>query len=306
MKIKILKCLTEIVAAYAVLPLLADITAAGNPAQDFPQAVRFELGVSDFASGDSITINEVRGTADAIRPGENYCVAGTYTLKSQGAADLSFFETVSNGGSTPVDPQQTVQVVKGTGSFRLIKHVTDDGYLHVSFYSRATGQGFGGVYFGQGEWVLRHKFSQKRDFVARTSQEPVVTSGPNQALFDYLGNPVAPPENLDVSYTKDGLSQAMETAAKNIGISLVKLQIDDSEFPFLVGVVCANKSDMEKLKDQVRTMTGYKCSGGVGGDDSYAMNVVPSSVFPADARQQIYRRMMLREELLSDKINGVQ
>jgi len=71
-------------------------------------------------------------------------------------------------------------------------------------------------------------------------------------------------------------------------------------------VVCANKSDMEKLKDQVRTMTGYKCSGGVGGDDSYAMNVVPSSVFPADARQQIYRRMMLREELLSDKINGVQ
>jgi hypothetical protein len=305
MKIKIIKLLSGIVAACAALPLLADTTAPVNPPQDFPQAVQFELGVSDFAPGDSITINEVRGTADAIRPGETYCVTGTYTLNSQEAADLSFFETVSNSGSTPVDPLQTVQVVKGTRPFRLIKHVTDDGFLHVTFYSQANGQGFGGVYFGQGEWVLRHKFSHRRDFVSHENREPVTATGPNQALFDYLGNPVVAPENLDASYTKAGLIRGMQDAAKNAGVSLVKLEIDDSEFPFLVGVVVAGPGDWEKLKEQIRRDPAYEFNGGVGGDTTYAMNLVPSGSYPPGTHQRIYHRLMLRTALLSDKIKEV-
>jgi hypothetical protein len=292
-----------IVATWAALPSVADTT--NIVPQDFPHAVTFELGVGDFAPDDNITIQEVRGTMDVIQPGGTYCVTGTYTLKTQDEADLALFETVTNSTPTQVNPRQEVHVVKGTGSFHLIKHVTEDGYLHVSFYSLATGQGFGGTYFGQGQWVLRHAFSHRADVISRTPQGSDSAAGVNQALFDYLGNPVAPPENLDVAYTKGGLTHAMQTAAKNAGISLVKLEVDDSEFPCLVGVVCANRGEMEKLKDQIRTMPEYNYTGGVGGRESYAMNLVPYTVFPPGSSQRVDHRMMLREEILSDKINGV-
>jgi len=307
MKINRVKLLSGLAAACAALPLLAD-TTPGNPPQDFPRALQYELGDSEFAPGDSITIQELRGTADDIRPGGTYCVTGTYTLNSQDEADLSFFATTTNKNPTPVDEQQTVHVMKGTGSFRLVQRMTSDGYLHVTFYSLATEQGFGGVYFGQGRWVLRHKQWSYRDSAAQPEKpdvrEPVSATGPNQVLFEYLGNPVAPPENLDAAYTREGLTHAMQAAAQNAGISLVKLEIDDSEFPFLVGVVVANRGDMEKLKEQIRTMTAYNYTGDVGGNTRYAMNLVPNSAFPAEANQRIYHRMMLREAVLFDKING--
>jgi hypothetical protein len=117
---------------------------------------------------------------------------------------------------------------------------------------------------------------------------------------------VAPPANLDASYTKDGLTHAMQAAAQNAGISLVKLEIDDSEFPFLVGVVFTKTGDRQKLDEQIGKMAAYNYTGGVGGENSRTMNLVPSSAFPAEARQRIYHRMMLREAVLFDKINGAQ
>jgi hypothetical protein len=310
MKINCIKLLPGLAAMCAALPLLADTNAPGNLPLDFPRAVPYELGDSEFAHGDSITIQELRGTADDIRPGGTYCVSGTYTLNSQDEADLSFFATTTNRASTPIDAHQTLHVIKGTGSFRLIKQVTDQGYLHLTFYTRTTGQGFGGVYFGQGRWVLRHKQFSYRDSTSRPEKpdvrEPVSFTGPNQVLFDYLGNPVPVPANLDAAYTKEGLTHAMRAAAQNAGISLVKLEIDDSEFPFLVGVVCASRGDLENLKDQIRTITDYNYTGGVGGNDKFAMNLVPSGAFPAEARERIYHRMMLREEIFYNRMNAVQ
>jgi hypothetical protein len=302
MKTEIIRLLAGVLA-WAALPILADTTVPTNAPGDFSQAVPFELGTSGFAAGDSITIQEVRGTNDKIQPGDTYCVTGTYTLKSQAEASLSLFETIANSGPTPVDPRQTINVMKGTGTFSLVKHVTDKGYLHVSFYSHDSGQGFGGVYFGQGEWVLRHPFSHLIDSISRKS-EPVSGAVTNQALVDYLGNAVAVPTNLGAAYTKEGLTRAMQSAARNAGISLAKLQIDDSEFPFLVGVVCASRSDMEKLKDQIRMMSEYNYTGGVGGDERYAMNLVPYNVYPPNARQRIYHRMSVREEMFYDQMNG--
>jgi hypothetical protein len=308
MKISRIKLLSGLAAACAALPLLAGTTTPGNPPQDFPRAVPYELGDSEFAPGDSITIQELRGTTDDIRPGGTYCVTGTYTLHSQDEADLSFFATTTNKTPAPIDAQQTVRVMKGTGSFRLIKQVTDEGYLHLTFYSRATGQGFGGVYFGQGPWVLRHKQWSYRDAASRPekpdAREPVSATGPNQVLFEYLGNPVAPPANLDAAYTKEGLTHAMQAAAQNAGISLVKLEIDDSEFPFLVGVVFTTTGDRQKLNEQIGKMAAYNYTGGVGGENSRTMNLVPSSAFPEEGRQRIYHRMMLREEIFYDRING--
>lgn len=296
-----------VVSSSAAVRLLAATTASNELKQDFQQVVQFELGESEFAPGDNITIAGLHGTTEQIRRGGTYCLTGTYTLNSQDEADLSFFATTTNKILIPVEPEQTIHVVKGAGSFRLIKKMTEEGYLHVSFYSRSTGQGFGGVYFGQGQWVLRDKHfsytnprAQMEDHSA--SHEEVSFTGPNKVLFDYLGNPVPPPSSMDPAYTKEGLTSAMQTAAQSAGISLVALEIDDSEFPFLVGVVFADSGDKEKLKEQIGKVAAYAFSGGVGGDISYAMNLVPYKAFPRDSGQRIYRRMMLREAVLYDKI----
>src|SRR5664279_4100042 len=63
-------------------------------------------------------------------------------------------------------------------------------------------------------------------------------TGPNKVLYEYLGDPVAPPADMDAAYTKEGLIKAVQTAAGNAGITLKRIEIDDSEYPFLVGVIC--------------------------------------------------------------------
>ena len=65
------------------------------------------------------------------------------------------------------------------------------------------------------------------------SRVPLV-HGPNQALYDYLGDPVTMPTNMDAAYTKKGLTSAMQDAAQAANISLMKVEVDDSEFPFLI------------------------------------------------------------------------
>lgn len=133
--------------------------------------------------------------------------------------------------------------------------------------------------------------------------ESASLAGPNKVLYEYLGDPVMPPTNLASAYTKEGLTSAMHAAAKAAGISLTKLEIDDSEFPFLVGVICANSSELEKLKKQLRKMSAYHYAGGVGDGASYAMNLVPSTAFPGSDCRRIYRRMSLRQQILFDRIH---
>jgi hypothetical protein len=135
---------------------LAGPAATEEATPDLPRAVGFELGDTKFANGDNITITQMRGTSETIATGGSYCVEGTYTLASRDEADLAFFSTtIAASGPSPIDPKQHVRVKKGTGSFRLVKTLDEDGYLHLSFYPVPSGSDFGGVYFGQGKRVLR-------------------------------------------------------------------------------------------------------------------------------------------------------
>ena len=111
---------------------------------------------------------------------------------------------------------------------------------------------------------------------------------------------------MDAAHTKEGLTRAMQVAAQAAGISLAKLEIDDSEFPFLVGVVFTEKGDRQKLNDEIGKMAAYNYTGGVGGEDSRTMNLVPSSAFPTEARKRIYHRMRLSEEIFYNRLNGLQ
>jgi len=287
------------------LALRAQVGTPIDSARDCSHVVQFELGRAQFEPGDSITIQEVRGNTDLIQTDGTYCVTGTYTLASQDEANLCFFSTTTNRTSSPsrVDPAQMVRVRKGTSAFSLAKRMKDDGYLHVTFYSLKTKGDFGGVYFGQGQGVLHDKhFSNRQPAThsASSDAEPVSLTGPNQALINYLGNPVAPPSDMDPAYTKEGLQQGMKTAAQNAGIALVRVEIDDSEFPFLIGVIFANPADKPKLKEQIQKMPPYAISGGVGDEITYAMNIVRH--FPPKDSRRIGRRMILREAILYEKL----
>ena len=306
--------------ASALPALLTLWLALGGPAvtpsaaADFSAVVPFELGEAGFLPGDSITIQRVTGTSPTIRTGETYCGEGTYTLASKEKAHLALYATGRNTVPTPNDPGQTTLIEKGTGTFRLVKTMREEGYLHISFYPVPGGSSFGGIYFGQGEWVNHDKgwthldsHPRVQDYVGtgNSTGRPVSLTGPNQALLEYLGDPVAPPADMNAAYTKDGLIKAVQTAARKAGISVKRVEIDDSEFPFLVGVIC-KEGDYSKLTDQLRKMAAYEYNGGISSHTCAAFNLVPYRAFPSGVHERISHRTGVREQVLYEKITRLQ
>jgi hypothetical protein len=279
-------------------------------AVEFPAAVQFELGAAEFLPGDSITIESVRGTSSTIRTGETYCVEGTYTLASKEKANLALYATTTTRVATPTDSSQIMRIEKGSGRFRLVKTMREEGYLHISFYPVPSGSSCGGVYFGQGNWVLRQKgwsdLKQQGGLVDRigaaaSEGEPATLAGPNRALLRYLGAPVEPPADLDAAYGKAGLIKAVETAAQNAGISVRRVVIENSEFPFLVGVVC-KEGDTAKLTEQFRKMPGYAYNGSTSTSTHSVFNLVPYRVFPSGTSERISHRTGLRCQVFLGKL----
>jgi len=137
----------------------ADVSSASK----FPYAVRFEQGATRFLKGDSITIEEVRGTAETMTPGQSYWIRGTYNLNSHDRASLSAYTTArdaANGIGPSLDVQSTT-IKRGVGVFTLILPMSCSGWPHVSFYSNEEGESFGGNYFGTGDSVLRKWWGSK-------------------------------------------------------------------------------------------------------------------------------------------------
>jgi hypothetical protein len=297
----------------ALLSLALALTApaaTNNTAAELSSVVAFEPGEAEFLPGDSITIARVSGSSPTLKAGETYCVEGTYTLASREKADLALYATTKTATPTPTDPSQIMRIDKGTGTFRLVKTMREEGWLHVSFYPVPSGSCFGGIYFGQGEWVLRHKgwsyldtHPHGQDSLGAGSATGglVPLTGPNQALFEYLGAPVEPPADMSASYSKDGLIKAIQTAAQNAGITVKRVEVDDSEFPFLVGVIC-KEGDYSKLTAQLRKLDGYEYNGSISSSTHSAMNLVPHRAFPRAVVQRIDHRTGLREQVLFDKI----
>ncbi len=296
------KCIILCALVSCATSALAGDTPSPKPDGDFPYVIMFETGSVDFAQGDAITISELRGSTNRIVQGGTYCITGAYTLDSQDAADLCFYATTTNKTASKVASEQSVRVSKGSGSFRLVKRMDDPGYLHLSFY--AHGHNVGGVYFGQEPWVMRRKPAPHSNSAG--GAQKYIPKGPNDALIHYLGDPVPPPAELDAAYSKDGLARAIDTAAANANIKIAKVEIDDSEFPFLVALDFANNGDKEKLKAQIAKMPTYAVTGGVGGDTTYATSITPTSVFPPNSYQTIYHRLLLRESVLFERFTATQ
>jgi len=307
MRLEHVSVLTLLTAGLSLLGMHVPASAAEGHENEFPYALSFELGEAEFAPGDGVTIQEVRGTKANIVKGGTYLVVGRYTLRSRDEASLGFYVTTTNGGPSASDPRQLVRVSKGSAAFRLIAPIEQDGYPHITFYPVPSGSGFGGVYFGQGDWVLRKKGFSYLPAGANlgsnnVASRPVRLSGPNLAIFEYLGQPVEPPSDLDPKYTQEGLINAVRSAARKANVTLKKIELDESEFPFLVGIVTEARG-FEKVEDQIRKMSGYEAQGSVGSPTCHTFNIVPYSAYPRESSERISRRGTLRSQMFYDKLS---
>jgi hypothetical protein len=124
----------------------------------------------------------------------------------------------------------------------------------------------------------------------------------NAAIMAYLGEPVAPPADLDPKYSSDGLIAACKAVYAKLGIELSKLAVDDTEFPFLVYGVISGSHDFQVLQGALRAMPGYAYSGSVVGRKNgmtyFSLNMMPPDQYPRAQRAAIQRRLMIRLQML--------
>ena len=210
-------------------------------------------------------------------------------------------------------------ITRGSGNFHLEKTVADDGWMHVSFY--VNGPSHGGIYFGEKGFentVLRKKGWS--DFPAASTEEAHGTpSGSrdddrknasnrqNRSIMEYLGDPVRPPATLNESYFPTNLLAAFIALSKKRGLQIKKLEVDDSEFPFLVYGVVAGKTDFGWLVPDLREMKGYAYGGSVVGSADeggtyFSLNVIPHDQYPPGQFAACNRRLMVRLQMLADTI----
>ena len=130
---------------------------------EFPHAVPFEQGATQFLNGDKITILEVRGTADSFAPKNIYLIKGSYTLASHDRATIAAYITAKDAenGTSPTLAVQSTVVDRGDGTFTLQLPMSCRGWPHVSFYPADGGGDFGGNYFGTGDSVLKRWWGSK-------------------------------------------------------------------------------------------------------------------------------------------------
>ncbi|HZZ56385.1 MAG TPA: hypothetical protein VFE31_01045 [Opitutaceae bacterium] len=264
----------------------------------FPYPIPFQTGSAEFQPGDGIAIESVTGTRPALESGGSYCVTGTYALASRDEASLALFETLTRRIVEPFDPRQEIRVIRGAGRFRLIIAVPEKGYLHVSFYPRSGGRSFGKLYFGQGDWLLREPVTPAPVAAAFASAR----LDPNERLMAYLGRPGTRPATLDPGYSRGGLLAAVTQAARASGATVRSISIDDSEFPYLVGIVCP-RADFEKLAAELFKNSKYRTTGSVSGDDIHVFSPTPIEICPPEERISAQRRLMVRYQMLYDRLS---
>jgi RNA polymerase sigma factor (sigma-70 family) len=156
--------------------------------------------------------------------------------------------------------------------------------------------------------VLSAQLATAKSLAAKSNLSTSLTrasaDGLNQAMLDYLGNSIPPPPNMDAAYTREGLSSAIQNAAQAASITLKRVEIDDSEFPFLIGVKVEKETDMQKLIDEIKKLNNYNYNGSISSATEAAMNLIPSAAYPQDLGNAIEKRVQLRQQMLFNEINS--
>jgi hypothetical protein len=277
-----------------------------------------EVGATELAPGDQITISSLRGNEDHLALGGHYTVDGSYTLSSADSADLAWFATSrAPSTSTPVRDAEHVGISRGAGSFHLEKTLLVDGWLHLTFF--VDGHPHGGIYFGEKgieSTVLRAKTwsdfpdsrsSSPKGAIPGSGESAGILSGDrsNRAIMAFLGDPVPPPANLDPRYAPANLKAAFNSLGAKLGLTVRRLEVDESEFPFVLYGLVAGPCDYHALASGFRQMEGYGYGGSVtrsgsDGETKFSIDIIPEGQLPGDRAEDCSRRLMIRLQMLAD------
>jgi hypothetical protein len=133
-----------------------DVPVAASDA-DMTHAITLDVGDSQFFGDDSITITSIRSTDEHLKVGSSLAVKGHYKLHTHDKAWLLFSITSNKPtGHTWTPEGGDVELTAGEGDFELRRNLWVEGKPHLTFYA-ADGHPFGGIYFGEGEWLLKKK-----------------------------------------------------------------------------------------------------------------------------------------------------
>ena len=85
------------------------------------------------------------------------------------------------------------------------------------------------------------------------------------------------------------------------------ISVDNSEFPYLVYGVIANRRDLAEMKTALGAMPGYVYGGSVTGGAAqgsgyFSLNMTPSDRYPRDQVEAVHRRLMIRLQMLANKV----
>jgi hypothetical protein len=154
--------------------------------------------------------------------------------------------------------------------------------------------------------ALRDVSPPKPASLVATPEVSKVVSG-NSAIAAYLGAPVPVPVGLDHKYSPEEVSAVFRDLAETLGIKIDKLDVDTTEFPFVIhGRVdsTAGASFFKKIESELRALPGYTYGGSVTGDTRdgstyFALNITPSSAYPPGQAEAIGRRLTLRLQMVA-------
>lgn len=130
------------------------------------------------------------------------------------------------------------------------------------------------------------------------------TAGHNDAILRYLGEPVPPPANLDPKYAPEGMMAAFKSFCEARGVTVEKLGVDTSEYPFLLYGVVRNGSEFfQQISTELKALPGYAYSGSTtsrskDGEVTFALNMIPGKAHPGEQAESIRRRNMIRLQML--------
>ena len=137
---------------------------------------------------------------------------------------------------------------------------------------------------------------------ARPAQGAAVDNSNAEAFLAFLGEPVQPPPDVNPAYSQQGIMNAVQQAAQLAGISLKKLEIETSEFPYLAAVAWESEADYQKFKAQFKNMPDYEYGGGTGSYELCAFTITPYRSLSPEMIQRVSRRLMLRCQMFRDQV----
>jgi RNA polymerase sigma factor (sigma-70 family) len=139
---------------------------------------------------------------------------------------------------------------------------------------------------------------------ARPAQggDAAVDNSNADAFLAFLGEPVQPPPDVNPAYSQQGIMNAVQQAAQLAGISLKKVEIETSEFPFLAAAAWESEADYQKFKAQFKNMPDYEYGGGTGSYELCVFTITPYRSLPAELIQRVSRRLTLRCQMFRDQV----